>query len=113
MQTLRNVLIVFHILHSEGCVPSKKGLLQKLQTFPSASKQIQAWLKAGVLDGLEFTSTNEKGTLQGGIISPLLANGALRRLRSFEEGTSWNRMPIEKVSHRHVWTKKGKRSHGY
>lgn len=56
---------------------SHSALLQKLQTFPSASKQMKAWLKAGVLDGLEFTPTNEKNTPQGGIISPLLANVAL------------------------------------
>lgn len=56
---------------------SHTALLQKLQTFPSASKQIKAWLKAGVLDGLECTPINEQGTPQGGIISPLLSNIAL------------------------------------
>ena len=37
---------------------------------------IQAWLKAGVLEGEVFTPT-EAGTPQGGPLSPLLANVAL------------------------------------
>lgn len=54
-------------------------LLQKLETFPSMRRQIKAWLKSGVMDGLEFNPT-ERGTPQGNAISPLLANIALHGL---------------------------------
>lgn len=57
-----------------------KYLIEKCNTFPKMRKQIRAWLKAGILDGKEFTFP-EMGTLQGGIISPLLANIALHGLR--------------------------------
>jgi RNA-directed DNA polymerase len=55
-------------------------LIDKCNTFPKMKRQIRAWLKAGILDGEEFTFP-EMGTLQGGIISPLLANIALHGLR--------------------------------
>jgi RNA-directed DNA polymerase len=55
-------------------------LLAKCNTYPLMEKQIRAWLKAGILDGKEFTFP-EIGTPQGGIISPLLANIALHGLR--------------------------------
>ncbi|BAZ44689.1 putative reverse transcriptase [Chondrocystis sp. NIES-4102] len=45
-------------------------LLEKLNTYPTLRKQIRAWLKAGVMDGLEFKPTS-RGTPQGGV-------GALR-----------------------------------
>jgi RNA-directed DNA polymerase len=51
-------------------------LLKKLNTFPTLSRQVRAWLKAGVMDGKELFPTSE-GTPQGGVISPLLANIAL------------------------------------
>ena len=53
-----------------------KTLLNKLNTFPTISRQIRAWLKAGVMDGKQLFPTSE-GTPQGGVISPLLANIAL------------------------------------
>ena len=55
-------------------------LLNKCNTFPEMQRQIRAWLKAGILDGEDFTLP-EMGTPQGGIISPLLANIALHGLR--------------------------------
>ena len=51
-------------------------LLDKLNTFPSLRRQIRAWLKAGVITGNTWF-LSEKGTPQGGVISPLLANIAL------------------------------------
>lgn len=55
-------------------------LLDKCKTYPEMRKQIKAWLKAGILDGGDFTFP-EMGTPQGGIISPLLANIAMHGLR--------------------------------
>jgi RNA-directed DNA polymerase len=52
------------------------ALLDKLNTGPRLRRQIKAWLKAGVLDDGELFPT-ERGTMQGGTISPLLANVAL------------------------------------
>jgi RNA-directed DNA polymerase len=52
------------------------ALLDKLNTGPTLRRQIKAWLKAGVLDKGELFPT-ERGTMQGGTISPLLANVAL------------------------------------
>ena len=51
-------------------------LLEKLGTQGRVWQQIKAWLKAGVLDKRVFDRT-ERGTPQGGVISPLLANIAL------------------------------------
>lgn len=53
------------------------ALLTKLQTWPKMSRQIAAWLKAGVMEGSTVTFTDGAGTPQGGVISPLLANVAL------------------------------------
>ncbi|PPT05978.1 Retron-type RNA-directed DNA polymerase [Geitlerinema sp. FC II] len=52
------------------------SLLNKLNTYPAIRRQIRAWLKAGVIDSGQLFLTN-KGTPQGGVISPLLANIAL------------------------------------
>ncbi|WP_438941524.1 group II intron reverse transcriptase/maturase [Moorena bouillonii] len=52
------------------------ALLKKLNTFPTLSRLIKSWLKAGVMDKETLSPTNE-GTPQGGVISPLLANIAL------------------------------------
>ncbi len=57
------------------------ALLKKLNTFPILRQQIKSWLKSGVMDKGVFSET-EKGTPQGGVISPLLANIALH---GFEE----------------------------
>lgn len=58
-----------------------KRLLEKLNTNSSLSKQIKAWLKSGVMDGLVLRPTSE-GTPQGGTISPLLANIALHGMEN-------------------------------
>ena len=54
----------------------QKALCQKLNTSPSLTRQIRAWLKAGVVDGHQFQAT-PTGAAQGSVISPLLANVAL------------------------------------
>lgn len=57
------------------------ALLRKLNTTPSIRRQIKAWLRGGVLDGMKYFDTTE-GTPQGGIISPLLANVALHGMEN-------------------------------
>ena len=56
-------------------------LLSKLNTSPRLRRVIKAWLKAGIIDNNVFHK-NEKGTPQGGIISPLLANIALHGMEN-------------------------------
>lgn len=56
-----------------------KALCEKLNTSPSLTRQIRAWLKAGVMDGHQFQTT-PTGAAQGSVISPLLANVALHGL---------------------------------
>lgn len=51
-------------------------LINKATQVKLFQKQIKAWLKSGILDGGLETNPKE-GTLQGGVISPLLANIAL------------------------------------
>ena len=65
-------------------------LLEKINTFPKAKKQIKAWLKSGLLDNGEAIFPTE-GTPQGGNISPLLANIALHGMekRIKEYARSW------------------------
>jgi RNA-directed DNA polymerase len=62
----------------KGCFDhiDHQALLNKLNIYPKLTQLIRGWLKAGVMEGLDFTPT-ERGTPQGGVISPLLANVAL------------------------------------
>jgi len=50
--------------------------LTKVHTSPSLHRQLQAWLKAGVLDQGTLFPT-DTGSMQGGNLSPLLACSAL------------------------------------
>jgi RNA-directed DNA polymerase len=60
---------------------NQEKLLDKLNTFPSLKRQINAWLSSGVvMDGQLFPTT--EGTPQGGVISPLLALIALHGLET-------------------------------
>jgi RNA-directed DNA polymerase len=61
-----------------GCFDNinHQKLLNKINTYPAMRRQIKAWLKSGVLDKNIYSRT-DKGTPQGGVISPLLANIAL------------------------------------
>ncbi len=65
-------------------------LLEKVNTFPKARRQLRAWLKVGILDKGE-TIFPEEGTPQGGICSPLLANIALHGMetRIKEYAATW------------------------
>ncbi|HEY9767877.1 MAG TPA: group II intron reverse transcriptase/maturase [Coleofasciculaceae cyanobacterium] len=65
-------------------------LLEKINTFPKARKQIRAWLKAGVLDEGKTIFPTE-GSPQGGVISPLLANIALHGMENVvkEYAATW------------------------
>ena len=74
----------------KGCFDNidHEALLKKLDTFPKLTRLIRGWLKAGVLEGQDFTPT-EEGTPQGGVISPLLANVALHGMEEVaKEGFS-------------------------
>ncbi len=59
----------------------QKALCRKLNASPSLTRQIRAWLKAGVMDGDQFQAT-PAGAAQGSVISPLLANIALHGLET-------------------------------
>jgi RNA-directed DNA polymerase len=61
-----------------GCFDNiaHQPLLDKLDTFPRLRRTIKGWLTAGVLNGEVFTPT-ERGSPQGGVISPVLALIAL------------------------------------
>jgi RNA-directed DNA polymerase len=63
-------------------------LLKQLDHFP-AQQRVREWLKAGYMDDGGFHDT-EKGTPQGGVISPLLANIALHGM---EKGLQIKREP--------------------
>ena len=58
------------------------ALLEKLDIQGKLRRQILSWLKSGVLNEATFEKT-ERGTPQGGVISPLLANVALHGLETY------------------------------
>ena len=76
-----------------------KALLDKINTYPRLRKQIKSWLKSGVLDQGEIFPT-DKGTPQGGVISPLLANIALHgmeeRVKQYAETLTEGYLGINK-----------------
>jgi len=67
------------------------ALLKKLNPTPSLRRQLKGWLKSGVIDEGKLYPT-ESGTMQGGTISPLLANVALHGLETaIVAGSSYKR----------------------
>jgi RNA-directed DNA polymerase len=76
-----------------------EALLRKVNACPSITRQLRAWLKAGVLDGESLFPT-EEGTPQGGAISPLLANIALHGLETLlKERFPRKRQPGSRTKH--------------
>ena len=76
-----------------GCFDNinQRTLVKKLHTYPALSQAVKAWLHAGILDGVEWSPT-ERGTPQGGPLSPLLANVALHGMEEIvKEGFSSKR----------------------
>ena len=62
----------------KGCFDhiDHQALLGKLRTYPAIRRLVKGWLRAGVMEGLDFSPT-PAGTPQGGVVSPLLINIAL------------------------------------
>ena len=62
----------------KGCFDNidHQALLGKLRTYPAMRQLVKGWLKAGVMEGLNYSPT-PAGTPQGGVVSPLLMNIAL------------------------------------
>ena len=59
-------------------------LLSQLNTIKSFHNQIKSWLKVGIMHTTlkESSEINEAGTLQGGVLSPLLMNIALHGMET-------------------------------
>ena len=74
--------------------------------FPTLRKQIRAWLKAGVMDGLEFKPTSQ-GTPRG-TISPLLANIALHGMENVIKRLAES-LDLKRANGKHQLSKKDKR----
>lgn len=69
---------------------SHEALVKKLETFPTMETQVNAWLKAGIMEGYVHTTKDildtTQGTPQAPILSPLLANIALHGLEDHLKG---------------------------
>ena len=74
-----------------GCFDNidHQKLLKKINVSPSLSRIIKQWLKAGIMDNGIFRES-EKGTPQGGICSPLLANIALHGMENLVKSINKN-----------------------
>ncbi|MGK7881496.1 MAG: group II intron reverse transcriptase/maturase [Crocosphaera sp.] len=68
-------------------------LLEKLNTTPTLTRQIKAWLKTGVVDNNTFLET-DTGTPQGGPLSPLLANIALHGMEECVKSLAERTKPV-------------------
>src|SRR6266849_1054724 len=80
----------------KGCFDNidHQALLGKLRTYPAIRRLVKGWLRAGVMEGLDFSPT-PAGTPQGGVVSPLLMNIALHGMEEIliEAYTGENRTP--------------------
>lgn len=80
-----------------GCFDniSHQALLEKVQAPPFIRRLLSAWLKCGVLErGFQPT---ERGTPQGGVISPLLALIALHGVETHLKSLGTQKNPIHTV----------------
>ncbi len=64
---------------------NQAALLEKLSTYPALRQTIDAWLKAGVVDGGTYLP-GKTGISQGGALSPLLMNIALHGMEAVVRG---------------------------
>lgn len=81
----------------KGCFNniSHRALLEKVKAPPFIRRLLSAWLKCGVLErGFQPT---ERGTPQGGVISPLLALIALHGVESHLKSLGTQKHPIHTV----------------
>lgn len=74
------------------------ALLSKLDTFKTMRQAIKTWLKTGIMEQGELFPS-ERGTPQGGVISPLLANIALHGLETAIAMAFPNRIKREGIRH--------------
>ena len=65
------------------------ALIKKMNVSPYLRRIVKQWLKAGIVDNNVF-HPNEKGTPQGGVISPLLANIALHGMENLVKSINKN-----------------------
>src|SRR5260370_32390340 len=72
------------------------ALLMKLQTFPTLTRAVRAWLRAGVMDGQALFPTTQ-ATPQGGVLSPLFANIALHAFETVIREAFPERKPATNV----------------
>ena len=81
----------------QGCFDAidHEAVLKKLSTSPKLTRLRRGWLKAGVLEGQDFTPTQE-GTPQGGVISPRLANVALHGMEEVAKAGFAKHPSVEK-----------------
>jgi RNA-directed DNA polymerase len=84
-----------------------ESILTMLGNFPKR-KLIKGWLKAGFVFQGELNPT-ERGTPQGGVISPLLANIGLHGLETFIKATN-KRLGVVRYADDFVVTSKNKES---
>lgn len=70
-----------------------QALVAKLNSLPGINRQVRGWLKAGILENGEVFPS-ERGTPQGGVISPLLANIALHGLETANTTASGRKHPV-------------------